>query len=179
LLALRPLGWSRFVLGRSGDLSEAHKNPIPSRTRPLNASAPMVLCLKTRESRSLPDLPRTKPLPSLPPLSTTRGGFCVKRRAFVCRPSSPGSPAIPALGDAGWSSPVARQAHNLKVTGSNPVPATNRENPCARTASGVFACREPPPAPGRSTAKGRWLPSSASNQQTDRRTPKLVTLSSG
>jgi hypothetical protein len=32
---------------------------------------------------------------------------------------------------AGWSSPVARQAHNLKVTGSNPVPATkiDTENP--------------------------------------------------
>ena len=29
---------------------------------------------------------------------------------------------------AGWSSPVARQAHNLKVTGSNPVPAT-KSNP--------------------------------------------------
>ena len=28
-------------------------------------------------------------------------------------------------GDAGWSSPVARQAHNLKVEGSNPSPATN------------------------------------------------------
>ena len=28
---------------------------------------------------------------------------------------------------AGWSSPVARQAHNLKVTGSNPVPATTFE----------------------------------------------------
>ena len=27
-------------------------------------------------------------------------------------------------GDAGWSSPVARQAHNLKVVGSNPTPAT-------------------------------------------------------
>ena len=27
-------------------------------------------------------------------------------------------------GDAGWSSPVARQAHNLKVAGSNPAPAT-------------------------------------------------------
>ena len=27
-------------------------------------------------------------------------------------------------GDAGWSSPVARQAHNLKVIGSNPIPAT-------------------------------------------------------
>lgn len=29
---------------------------------------------------------------------------------------------------AGWSSPVARQAHNLKVTGSNPVPATRYQN---------------------------------------------------
>src|SRR5690606_21798222 len=27
---------------------------------------------------------------------------------------------------AGWSSPVARQAHNLKVRGSNPLPATNQ-----------------------------------------------------
>ena len=25
---------------------------------------------------------------------------------------------------AGWSSPVARQAHNLKAAGSNPAPAT-------------------------------------------------------
>jgi hypothetical protein len=31
-------------------------------------------------------------------------------------------------GDAGWSSPVARQAHNLKVAGSNPAPATNDIN---------------------------------------------------
>jgi hypothetical protein len=30
--------------------------------------------------------------------------------------------------DAGWSSPVARRAHNPKVTGSNPVPAT-KESP--------------------------------------------------
>ncbi len=31
---------------------------------------------------------------------------------------------------AGWSSPVARQAHNLKVVGSNPTPATkiNRDS---------------------------------------------------
>jgi hypothetical protein len=27
---------------------------------------------------------------------------------------------------AGWSSPVARQAHNLKVAGSNPAPATKK-----------------------------------------------------
>ena len=31
------------------------------------------------------------------------------------------------LFDAGWSSPVARQAHNLKVAGSNPAPATNKK----------------------------------------------------
>jgi hypothetical protein len=30
---------------------------------------------------------------------------------------------------AGWSSPVARQAHNLKAVGSNPTPATNLEIP--------------------------------------------------
>ena len=29
---------------------------------------------------------------------------------------------------AGWSSPVARQAHNLKVAGSNPAPATKTKN---------------------------------------------------
>jgi hypothetical protein len=34
---------------------------------------------------------------------------------------------------AGWSSPVARQAHNLKVTGSNPVPATKHIKAPART----------------------------------------------
>ena len=27
---------------------------------------------------------------------------------------------------AGWSSPVARQAHNLKAAGSNPAPATKK-----------------------------------------------------
>ena len=26
--------------------------------------------------------------------------------------------------DAGWSSPVARKAHNLEAVGSNPAPAT-------------------------------------------------------
>ena len=34
-------------------------HPIPFRTRPLKPPAPMVLRLKTRESRSLPGLPRT------------------------------------------------------------------------------------------------------------------------
>ena len=30
---------------------------------------------------------------------------------------------------AGWSSLVARRAHNPKVIGSNPIPATNLQNP--------------------------------------------------
>ena len=34
------------------------KHPVPSRTRPLSALAPMVLRLKTWESRSLPGLER-------------------------------------------------------------------------------------------------------------------------
>ncbi len=33
-----------------------------------------------------------------------------------------------SIGSAGWSSPVARQAHNLKVVGSNPTPATSPKN---------------------------------------------------
>ena len=33
---------------------------------------------------------------------------------------------IPGLPGAGWSSLVARRAHNPKVVGSNPAPATKR-----------------------------------------------------
>ena len=44
------------------------------------------------------------------------------------------------LRNAGWSSPVARQAHNLKVAGSNPAPATNFTAPAA-SAAGVFRVR--------------------------------------
>ena len=43
------------------------------------------------------------------------------KRACVCALRLLQAPHI----GAGWSSPVARQAHNLKVTGSNPVPASN------------------------------------------------------
>ena len=36
----------------------------------------------------------------------------------------PQHPYNPPLADAGWSSLVARRAHNPKVVGSNPAPAT-------------------------------------------------------
>ena len=97
------------------------KHPIPSRTRPLSAAAPMVLRPKTRESRSPPNLksPRNRSLHDPPTPDTIR-------------------PAGQRLG-AGWSSPVARQAHNLKVAGSNPAPATNDTDTPEAKAAGVFA----------------------------------------
>ena len=75
------------------------KHPIPSRTRPLRAVTPMVLRLKTWESRSPPNLTKNNISPSTLKSRTDKNG-------------------------AGWSSPVARQAHNLKAAGSNPAPAT-------------------------------------------------------
>ena len=49
---------------------------------------------------------------------------------------------------AGWSSPVARQAHNLKVTGSNPVPATkirtrHHQSPPSQPLSGLSSVELP------------------------------------
>ena len=63
--------------------------------------------------------------------SPQRRWYCVLRRGRVgrCQASQASryTPLITCLyspPDAGWSSPVARQAHNLKVAGSNPAPAT-------------------------------------------------------
>ena len=67
----------------------------------------MVLRLKARESRSPPGLQNGCPHQTL---------------AITPGASPRANPSA-----AGWSSPVARQAHNLKVTGSNPVPAPTVE----------------------------------------------------
>ena len=93
------------------------KHPAPFRTRPLSAAAPMVLRLKTWESKSPPDLVKNIPI-----LSDTMS------KHSDMRPQA----ALRAMGHkhgAGWSSPVARQAHNLKVAGSNPAPATTLSDP--------------------------------------------------
>ena len=134
-VGVAPSGALAVVLRRSGDLSEELKNPIPSRTRPLNSSAPMVLCLKTRESRSLPGLPRTNSTPRFTRSTPRTRRFFIRAPRSCLSPLLPSKPALKAhrlgFGEAklarvaaGWSSPVARQAHNPKVTGSNPVPAT-------------------------------------------------------
>jgi hypothetical protein len=79
-------------------------HPIPFRTRSLSPPGPMVLRLKARESRSPPGPPK---------------GYKTNCKSPETDPYLTTSPAIAA----GWSSPVARQAHNLKVAGSNPAPA--------------------------------------------------------
>ena len=48
-----------------------------------------------------------------------------------------GSDQPPPITAAGWSSPVARQAHNLKVPGSNPGPATK---PANKGIAGIDQC---------------------------------------
>ena len=57
--------------------------------------------------------------------------------------------------NAGWSSPVARQAHNLKAAGSNPAPATN--DPCDphKAPSWGFLRFGPPVAPARPISSSR------------------------
>ena len=44
------------------------------------------------------------------------------------------------LSDAGWSSPVARQAHNLKAAGSNPAPAPKYKPPAWITSVRAGLC---------------------------------------
>ena len=66
-------------------------------------------------TRSHPELGRENP--QRPWYCVSRRGRVGRRQVFQCTHHT--------ITHAGWSSPVARQAHNLKVTGSNPVPATN------------------------------------------------------
>ena len=105
---------------------------IPSRTQSLSPPGPMVLCLKAWESRSLPGLqdPRERAAfrksvfgfaikkagnkkskePSITmtasavtyPAALKRGRLRVREQSLICGH------------DAGWSSPVARQAHNRR-----------------------------------------------------------------
>jgi hypothetical protein len=55
------------------------------------------------------------------------GGFSVLAGSQSNTHEACRTPYPADVGDAGWSSPVARQAHNLKVVGSNPTPATNKK----------------------------------------------------
>ena len=79
-------------------------------------------------TRSHPELGRENP--QRPWYCVLRHGRVGRRQVFQSTQTKPSDkPRDKILTPAGWSSPVARQAHNLKVTGSNPVPATNNEMP--------------------------------------------------
>ncbi len=65
------------------------------------------------------------------------------------RHATPACTAITTPG-AGWSSPVARQAHNLKVAGSNPAPATIFTCAPVANAAGFLLCAEIARIPARS-----------------------------
>jgi hypothetical protein len=85
-------------------------NPIPSRTRPLNFPAPMVLSLKAWKSRSLPGLPRTRS-----PQHDNRqpnGRQQWRPFGFVCfRDVAPSSrPAFPSHVLATATSPLPQQS---------------------------------------------------------------------
>ena len=79
-------------------------------------------------TRSHPELGRENPLRRW--YCTSRCGRVGRRQARQSPPTLPPQPLYAGHGQAlgltiaGWSSPVARQAHNLKVVGSNPTPAT-------------------------------------------------------
>ena len=68
----------------------------------------------------------SKPMLPSPP-ERLRSGVDSKGAMSYIRPPFVGESPNEKGDDAGWSSPVARQAHNLKVIGSNPIPATNLE----------------------------------------------------
>ena len=74
------------------------QNPIPFRTRPLNTSAPMVLCLKARESRSPPGLantpnPFSQQTQQKAPDAEMRGGFLRSNKPTL--PNKPSKPSTP------------------------------------------------------------------------------------
>ena len=97
----------------------------------------MVLSLKRRKSRSSPGFVAGAWNGSKEPIHFVRRAVGADRLRKAERPPElmRGKPSermlAPALeaetSVAGWSSPVARQAHNLKVAGSNPAPATNHD----------------------------------------------------
>ncbi len=94
-------------------------NPIPSRTRPLNSSAPMVLCLKTWESRSLPGLLSTAkqllhtPIKT-PPVRHHRRGFAMGTRLNYRSHASRPEPARRRATKCADRKATSARQHNLR-----------------------------------------------------------------
>ena len=114
----------------AGPRRETLCTPRPNPRR----SSPAWWLLRDDKTRSHPELGRQ---------TSQRPWYCVSRPGRVGRrqarkdrhdihPSRSTHQPHPPQGrgpGAGWSSPVARQAHNLKAAGSNPAPATRQPKP--------------------------------------------------
>src|SRR5262249_34894692 len=87
----------------------------------IKSTKPAVLAFPKRTSVDT-YAPHPLALPGSPSQEAVETDRSAPRRSGWCRFRPAGEAAI---GDAGWSSPVARQAHNLKVASSNLAPATN------------------------------------------------------
>ena len=127
----------------------------------------MVLRLKTWESRSLPGLPSQQTIDNhrhqrrrhKRRLCCLRNKYAGQARSPQTRCSSPPQRRAQARSankqryraqtqaiqnNAGWSSPVARQAHNLKVVSSNLAPATNdSDRPRSKERGFLIGCGGP------------------------------------
>jgi hypothetical protein len=118
----------------------------PRRRQPSRAShsqipgRPRLTPRRPRQPGGHSEGPNTRSHPELGRENPQRRWYCVLRRGRAGRRQALATPAtrissrsrtrpnpsrqFPHPTPAGWSSPVARQAHNLKVVGSNPTPAT-------------------------------------------------------
>ena len=101
-----------------------------SRQRPPRVDGTTWWPWRGARTRSHPELGRENP--QRPWYCVLRHGRVGRRQVFqstripgTTRRGEPAAYPIDRHPGAGWSSPVARQAHNLKVRGSNPLPATN------------------------------------------------------
>ena len=136
---------------------------VGPRVRPSGEPAsPAWWLLPRDQTRSHPELGRQTRAPQW--YCASRPGRVGRRQAsqaehITARPTShilsshiTTPPRHISLGvDAGWSSPVARQAHNLKAAGSNPAPATRDIEASAPQRPGAFVILRAVPSECRST----------------------------
>ena len=127
--------------------------PLTATTRPRQTQlTALVRPLPFRRPGGHGEGPYTRSHPELGRENPQRQWYCVLRRGRVGRRQVFRTEAKPeripnhnpkrTSDTAGWSSPVARQAHNLKVVGSNPTPATKaspiKSSPAVERPPGFF-----------------------------------------
>ena len=105
----------------------------PGRTgpNPSGSSSTARTCTPSPTSPAAPSsLQASKPTPPPDPTAALVRFRPTRPRRKLTKPTAgchrlPRPLSFNTYSDAGWSSPVARRAHNPKVAGSNPAPATN------------------------------------------------------